>query len=177
MLRFLRLFARRYTPAKRRHFIAGLLGMAFLLTVEASFAKSGLPVPRYVSLGADKANIRSGPGKQYPIGWVFVRRGMPLEVTAEYEQWRKIRDVDGAVGWIHGNLLSNRRSASVRGQKPRALLRRPDATSDVIAHLERGVIGSLLACEGPWCHFEVVGRRGWIERAGLWGVMPEETFH
>lgn len=137
------------------------------------FAKSGLPVPRFVSLGTDKANLRNGPGKRYPIGWVFVRRGLPLEVIAEYEQWRKIRDADGAVGWIHRSLLSNRRSASVTGQRPRALQRQPVPNADVIANLEPGVIGRLLSCEESWCHFEVGGRRGWIKRAGLWGVPPK----
>jgi len=128
-------------------------------------------VPRFVSLGADKANVRNGPGKRYPIGWVFVRRGVPLEVIAEYELWRKIRDVDGAVGWIHRSLLSNRRSASVKGDSPHPLRRQPNTDSDVIARLEPGVIGRLLECGGDWCRFEVGGRRGWIARASLWGVL------
>lgn len=149
---------------------AAILCLALFAHSQISFAKSGLPVPRFVSLGTDKANLRSGPGKRYPIGWVFVRRGLPLEVIAEYEQWRKIRDVDGAVGWIHRSLLSNRHNATVTGQHPRPLLRQPEPNADVIAHLEPGVIGRLINCEKNWCHFEVGGRRGWINRSNLWGA-------
>lgn len=149
----------------------------FLIAPNRATAKSGLPVPRFVSLGTDKANVRNGPGKRYPIGWVFVRRGVPLEVIAEYEFWRKIRDVDGAVGWIHRNLLSNRRSASIKGKRLQSLHRQPDEGSDLIARLEPGVIGQVLSCEDNWCQLEVSSRRGWVQRKQLWGVLPAERFN
>jgi SH3-like domain-containing protein len=166
-----------FRPLAARTFswpILAAVAFAALVLPQLSAAKTGLPVPRFVSLGVDKANVRNGPGKRYPIGWVFVRRGVPLEVIAEYELWRKIRDVDGAVGWIHRSLLSNRRRASVKGDGPRPLRRQPNANSDVIARLEPGVIGRLLECGGTWCRLEVGGRRGWIARASLWGVLPLE---
>jgi len=150
---------------------------ALLILPEYAVAKSGLPVPRFVSLGAEKANVRNGPGKRYPIGWVFVRQGVPLEVIAEYEMWRKIRDKDGAVGWIHRSLLSSRRSAAIKGKKPSALHRQPDPKSDLIAQLEPGVIARILTCEDGWCRLDVGGRRGWILRARLWGVRPKERIN
>ena len=155
--------------------ILAAAGLAIVLLPKSSAAKSGLPVPRFVSLGADKANVRNGPGKRYPIGWVFVRRGVPLQVVAEYELWRKIRDVDGAIGWIHRSLLSNRRSASVLGNTPCPLRRQPDATADIIARLEPGVIVRLLECGSDWCQLDVSDRSGWVQRSSLWGLLPTET--
>ncbi|MEH6546060.1 MAG: SH3 domain-containing protein, partial [Sneathiella sp.] len=69
-----------------------------------------MPLPRFVSLSSNKVNVRTGPGTRYPITWVFVRRGWPVEVIAEYELWRRIRDVDGSTGWVHKGLLSSRRT-------------------------------------------------------------------
>src|SRR5690606_22976961 len=66
---------------------------------------SGLPVPRFVSLGAQEVNMRSGPGTRYPIKWVYTRKGLPMRVEAEFDIWRKVRDRDGEVGWVHGSLL------------------------------------------------------------------------
>ncbi len=150
---------------------------SLLMVPSPADAKSGLPVPRFVSLGAEKANVRNGPGKRYPLGWVFVRRGVPLEVIAEYEMWRKIRDKDGAVGWIHHSLLSSRRSAAIKGKKPQSLYRQPDAKSDLIALLEPGVIARVLTCEDIWCRLDVSGRRGWVKRSSLWGVKAEERIN
>ena len=53
---------------------------------------TGLPLPRFASLRADEANVRAGPGTRYPIEWVFKRKGMPVEIVAEFENWRKIRE-------------------------------------------------------------------------------------
>ncbi len=60
---------------------------------------TNLPVSRYVSLKAKKANVRRGPGLSYRIDWVFQRRNMPLQITAEYGHWRRVVDRDGEGGW------------------------------------------------------------------------------
>ena len=77
---------------------------------------TGLPLPRFVSLAADRVNVRFGPGKQYPVNWVFARKGLPVEIIAEFDTWRKIRDYDGEEGWIHSSLLSSRRTIMVTGE-------------------------------------------------------------
>ncbi len=83
-------------------------------TANAQTQKStGLPLPRYVSLRAEEVNMRTGPGVRYPVDWVYKRRNLPVEIIAEFGTWRKIRDVEGAQGWIHQSMLSNRRTFSV----------------------------------------------------------------
>src|SRR3712207_8473270 len=81
---------------------------------EASAGKvTGLPVPRYVSLKTDRVNLREGPSKDHRTAWVFQRAGLPVEITAEYEVWRRIRDAGGTEGWVLHSLLSGRRTALV----------------------------------------------------------------
>lgn len=142
------------------------------LVAEAGAASTGT-TPRFASLRADKVNVRIGPGVRYPIAWVFVRRDLPVEVTAEFDLWRKIRDIDGAEGWVHTSLLSGRRSAIVTGGV-RALRRAPEAGAAAVAQAESGVVVKLLRCAGAWCEVAAADVRGWTRRAHLWGVYPEE---
>jgi SH3-like domain-containing protein len=135
---------------------------------------TGLPVPRFVSLGADRVNVRAGPGDRYPIVWQFVRRGLPVEITAEFEHWRRIRDQDGAEGWVHKTLLSGRRYAVVAGGV-RSFHDEPDQNSAIVMQAEPGVQGRLLACKDRWCRMEIDGRRGWLPRTQLWGVYSDEV--
>ena len=79
----------------------------------ASGPASGLPVPRYVSLKSDRVNVRAGPTKDHDVAWVFTRAGLPVEITAEFENWRRIRDWEGSEGWVYHSLLSGRRTAVV----------------------------------------------------------------
>ena len=129
--------------------------------------------PRFVSLRASEANVRFGPGRRYPIAWVFVRRGVPVQIVGRFETWRRIRDWEGGEGWIHQSLLSTRRSVIVV-EGPAELLRRPGAASRRIARVERLAVGRLLDCEGAWCAVEFAGRNGWIRRKAVWGADPPE---
>lgn len=144
--------------------------------VPTTGADSGLPVPRFVSLAADKVNARTGPGSRYPIAWQYQRRHLPVEVVAEYEYWRRIRDHDGTEAWVHKNLTSGRRYALIAGGV-RALLDQPDIAGNVVLTAEPGVQVRLRRCpDRDWCQAEVDGSRGWIPRQHLWGVYPGETF-
>lgn len=139
-------------------------------------ADSGLPVPRFVSLAADKVNARTGPGSRYPIAWQYQRRGLPVEVIAEYEYWRRVRDHDGTEVWVHKNLTSGRRFALVDGTV-RSLFSKPDQAADVLLTAEPGVQARLRKCPNlAWCQVEIAGTKGWMPRAHLWGLYPHETF-
>ncbi len=138
--------------------------------------KTGLPLPRFVSVTAKEANIRTGPGVRYPIDWVIVRAGMPLQVIDEYELWRKVRDADGAVGWVHRGLLSGDRTALVVGDDVQSLYQEPNLAASRLALAEPGVIAGLLACRKEWCQVDIAGHEGWIRRSGLWGVQPGEAY-
>jgi SH3-like domain-containing protein len=135
---------------------------------------TGLPLPRFVSLGADEINLRFGPGESYPIAWILTRAGLPVEIVAEFDTWRKVRLHDGDSGWIHGSLLSSRRTVLI-ADEVRALRQTPDPEGRIVLRAEPGVIGELVDCDRGWCRVEIEGRRGWLQRTALWGVPSEET--
>lgn len=136
---------------------------------------SGLPIPRFVSLKSDKVNMRAGPGVRYPVRWIYERQSLPLMVTAEFELWRRVRDADGAEGWIHRSLLRGDRKAMVLGEiQDLRVEPRPDAP--VSARAEPGVIADLTACQGAWCRLELGDAAGWIARTAIYGALPDEEF-
>ncbi|HLI10082.1 MAG TPA: SH3 domain-containing protein [Alphaproteobacteria bacterium] len=153
---------------------ASLCVLAFTIAVGGvAAAESGLPIPRFVTLRSDKVNVRAGPGVRYPIEWVFERKGMPVEVVAESDVWRKVRDIEGTEGWVNQNLLSSRRGVIVTGGI-RSLRREPRDDAPIVARAEPDVIGQLLECAGPWCRVDLSGFRGWLKRGEFWGVYPNE---
>jgi SH3-like domain-containing protein len=138
---------------------------------------TGLPIPRYVSLKSDRVNLREGPSKDHRTSWVFQRAGLPVEITAEFETWRKIRDSEGAEGWVLHSLLSGRRTALIfpsRKAESVELLAKSGNRGDAIARLQAGVIGSVRTCDGKWCRFSGEGFDGYVEQQNLWGVYPGE---
>jgi SH3-like domain-containing protein len=138
---------------------------------------SGLPVPRFVSLKTDIVNVRRGPSSDHEVAWVFRRKGLPVEIIAEYEHWRRIRDSEGEEGWVYQSLLAGERTAIVEPWKKGrsvALRRKPEASSPAVALLKSGVIGQVEKCTGQWCQLAVNGYEGWIDQALLFGVYPGE---
>lgn len=134
---------------------------------------TNLPLPRYVSLKASAGNVRRGPSLQHRIDWVFTRRAMPLEITAEFGHWRRVRDRDGAGGWIHYSLLSGVRTVLIERDMV-ALRHRPQSDGRVIARAEAGVVARLGRCLPAWCRISVEGETGWVRKAALWGVGADE---
>lgn len=140
-------------------------------------AVSGLPVPRFVSLKADRVNLREGPARDHRVTWVFQRAGLPVEVTAEFDVWRKVRDSDGTEGWVLHSLLSGRRTALVAPWKKDAvfiLRAQPEENATPIARLQAEVIAGIKSCDGSWCHIYGKGFDGYIQQTSLWGVYPNE---
>jgi len=136
---------------------------------------SGLPVPRFASLRSNEVNMRTGPGTRYPIEWVLTRQGLPVEIIAEFEVWRRVREPDGAEGWIHKSALSGKRMAIVMGT-PRDLHGGVDPQSPVVAHLEVGALGQVLSCAKDWCRLKFEGVKGWLPKTAFWGAEAEEIF-
>lgn len=149
--------------------------------IERETGESGLPLPRFVSLKANKVNVRRGPGYDHEIAWVFLRAGLPVEIIAEFDAWRQIRDSEGAEGWVLGSLLSGRRTALVapwvKAKESRTfpVHDEDDGTSRVVSRVGPRVLVDVMSCDGTWC--EVVTRdiRGWIKQDSLWGVYARET--
>jgi SH3-like domain-containing protein len=146
---------------------------------EITGSVTGLPVPRYVSLKNDRVNLREGPSKEHRTSWVFQRAGLPVEITGEFEIWRRIRDAEGAEGWVLHSLLSGRRTALVmpwskKADDTIALRERADDNAQIVARLAPSVLASVKSCAGSWCRVSVADHEGFIKQDRLWGVYPNE---
>jgi SH3-like domain-containing protein len=147
---------------------------AFAQEAKLTVRGSGLPVPRYVTLKFDEANLRAGPGREYPVLWQYRQAGLPLMVDAEFGIWRKVVDHDGTAGWMHGSVLSLRRMALVQTNMAK-IYADPDEASDVIALAERLALMELQSCPKAWCRVASDDVRGWIKRQVVWGVLENES--
>lgn len=172
----------RWLRSKRRPFLVFAAALAVLEPIAVVRAQdvgtaSGLPVPRYVSLKSDRVNVREGPAKDHRTSWVFERAGLPVEITAEFDTWRKIRDSEGAEGWVLHSLLSGRRTALVAPWKKDVVLAlhaNGVNGSPIIANLQPNVLANVKRCDGTWCRVFGDGFDGYIEQTNLWGVYPGE---
>ena len=142
---------------------------------DRTIGATGFLVPRFVSLGVGKANMRVGPKQSHPIVWEYQKKGLPLEILQEHESWRKVRDIDGAMGWMHKQLLVGKRSAIITADwaEIRDL---PDVLSIMVIRAERGVTVKVEECQIDWCLVNVDGEEGWVAKSSLWGVYADEMF-
>lgn len=149
-----------------------LLTLTILIAVPAfsSASAEDRDVPYWASLRVDEINMRVGPSVNYPIDWVYHRTGLPVKVVRLYQGWRRVRDPDGAEGWIVARLLNPRRTAIVVGKGLAPMRADADAASALRWNVEPGVVGALGDCEDGWCEFDVRGRKGWVEQKRLWGA-------
>lgn len=135
---------------------------------------SGLPLPRFVSLKSDRVNLHEGPSKDHRTLWVYARAGLPVEITAEFETWRKIRDSEGTEGWVLHSLLSGRRTAMAAPWKKEPMLLTTSDHTTPLVKLAPGVIATLRHCDGNWCRIAGKGFDGYMQQENLWGVYPGE---
>jgi SH3-like domain-containing protein len=128
-----------------------------------------------------EVNARSGPGAKYPTKWIFVKKSEPLAVTAEFDQWRYVKDIDGDIGWVHSSVLSNKRNVIITGKDNAILRKRSSSKSRIVAYLSPNLRCQLKKCEIPdagnakrWCKIKCEGYAGWIEDFRLWGLSPQD---
>ncbi|HEY4264458.1 MAG TPA: SH3 domain-containing protein [Micropepsaceae bacterium] len=157
------------------------VGLTIVLLLLAS---AGLPVaaaeetklPYFASMKDATTNMREGPSEDNRVKWVYHRKGLPVEVIATFEVWRRVRDMDGEIGWIHVALLSRERTAVVRGVGLAAVHDKADAGSPLVAEAKPGAVGRLEHCGPVACEVKFDGATGWIDRMRLWGVHDGEQF-
>jgi len=156
---------------------------SFAQTTKAG--KSGLPLPRFASLKSGKVNVRVGPGTDFKIDWQYQKIGLPMEIIQEFDNWRKVRDPEGNEGWVLHSLLSGRRTAVIKPWEQDKqngladLKQNPEANAGITARLQPGVVAGVRSCTENWCQLSVMDNekrtlQGYVEKAALWGVYPDE---
>lgn len=131
---------------------------------------SGFAVPRYLVLRFDEINGRAGPSEDHEVLWTYRARGLPVQVIAETEQWRRICDPEGGIAWVASRMLEGGR-AVVRNTPGEALIRRsPAADGAVVGALPQNARADLGRCEEGWCRIKAGGISGWTRQDEIWGA-------
>jgi SH3-like domain-containing protein len=154
----------------KRLLAALLLGLA-----GASASAQDRPVPYWASIQSGEAMMRTGPARSYPGIWLYKRRDLPVRVLKRHENWRLIEDSEGTRGWMLRTMLTERRTALVKGSAPRPVHARPEESSRVRYLAEPGAVGRLEECDDGWCQISFGQREGHMKVADLWGVEPGEV--
>lgn len=158
------------------HYVLRVMILVFgaaLLSVPDGASAQTRETPYWASVSAGQARMRTGPGRNFPISWLYQRAGLPVRVVEVYENWRKIEDPDGTQGWMLVNLLSADRTAMIVGDI-RPMREGPRSGSRVRYQAEPGVVGRIRTCRRGWCEVDVRGRSGFVETAHLFGVEEDE---
>jgi SH3-like domain-containing protein len=156
--------------------IRRLAAAALVVSLALSAAQAQRPrqTPYFASIASGQAMMRTGPGRNFPGTWLYRRPDLPIRVVEIYQNWRRIEDPDGTRGWMLVSLLSDQRTAIVRGAAPQALHAEPNSNSPVRFRAQPGVVGRISRCADGWCHFDVRGRNGFIRIDTIWGVARNE---
>lgn len=169
-----RILIRGYMRILKNSLVSSLMKCAVLVVMVLSFTTKAdnkkLPIPRFVLIKSHEVNIRSGPSTQSAIEWVFVKKGEPVEIIAEYGEWRQIRDIQGEKGWIHVSVLLGKRSVVITSRENVNLTTTINPDSIVIAKLQPQVRCVLKKCDGDYCKVMCQGYTGWLPKTAIWGV-------
>ena len=131
---------------------------------------SGFCVPRWLSLKSNEVLVRRGPGFDYPALFTYRARGLPVQVVAETEEWRRVCVPEGGAVWVHKSMVDGRRMVRSPAGAPLPLLSRPQTGARRTALMNPSAMASLDRCERGWCSINAGGARGWVAERGLWGV-------
>jgi SH3-like domain-containing protein len=163
--------------APSRHSFSFSLALAALLSClagAAGAADDAAKPPYFESIKSDPVYMREGPSNEHKVKWVYHRKGLPVEVLAEYDVWRRVRDHDGEIGWMHVAMLSRERTAVVQGDGTVAVRRDKEASAPIVAQAQPGAIGRVKNCTPEACELNFSGVDGWIARSSLWGLYDDE---
>ena len=133
-----------------------------------------LSLPRFVSIKSNEVNARTGPHFKSSIEWIFIKKGEPVEIIEEYEQWRLVRDHKGEGGWIHASVLSAKRFIVVISKDIVPMLASPDNKNKIIVKLAPNVRCQLHKAIKNWCKIQCREYKGWLQKEFLWGVYTDE---
>lgn len=126
-------------------------------------------MPYWASLRYDEVRMRVGPSGEYPIEWIYKRKGLPVKVVRLREGWRLVEDPEGTQGWIASSQLDPARGVVIIGTGLADIRAEASPTSALKWRAQPSVVAKLTRCAETWCEVDIAGRKGWALRERLWG--------
>ena len=140
-------------------------------------SNTGLELPRFVSLKSDDANIRVGPSVNYPIVLKYTKANLPLKIIEEYNDWRKIEDIDSNIGWIHKSLIKGERRGIIISTDNSNVKLHNIEKGKIFGEIEVGVIVLISKCKKEWCQIQKNNTKGWVNKNYIWGTNKDEILN
>lgn len=162
--------------SQKNNMIKKLLTTSIIITAfccKTSFSAPTInEVNYFASFRSNETNVRSGPGTSYPVKFTFKRRGLPIQVISEYDNWSEVKDFDGETGWVASSLVTKKRTLIIRTKKEFVNMhKKSNEKSTIIFRLKNNVIGNYIKClEIDWCAIEVKDKKGWVKKDELFGI-------
>lgn len=135
---------------------------------------SNLKIPRMVSLKNTLTFMRSGPGKEFPVKFELNKKGYPLKIIAEFNNWRKVTTKNNISGWIHTQLLSSFKTGLIIQNT--ILKDKPSNSSKSLAKLLPDLLINVKNCKLKWCKIEIIRNKkfaGWVKKKYIWDFIDE----
>ena len=129
----------------------------------------GFKKNKYLITKYDEVNVRNGPGLNNLILFKILRKGYPLLIVEDFEDWFRIEDVEGRKGWVSKTQLSNKLSAIVISSAEN-IYKFPNLNAKVLAIVKRNFVIEVTKCRKNWCKVNEKEVKGWVNKDGLWGV-------
>ena len=124
---------------------------------------------KYLSTRYDEVNVRNGPGLNNLVLFKILKKGYPLLVIEEFENWYRVIDFSDKKGWISKTQLSNDPYVIVISSSEK-ILKFPNYNSKVLAFAKTNFILKLEKCREKWCKVTTDKIKGWVAKKSLWGV-------
>ena len=122
----------------------------------------------FLSLKQDKVYVRYGPGKNYPIKYVYRKKFLPIKVIDKKDNFRRIIDHKKNSGWIHRIMLRKLNSLIILEEK--IVFKKNSKFSKPLVKLEKGRLVIIKKCEVNWCKIKTGDYSGWIDTKNVWGI-------
>ena len=122
----------------------------------------------FLSLKKDKVYVRHGPGKNYPIKYIYKKKFLPIKVIDKKDNFRRIIDHKKNSGWIHRIMLRKLNSLIVLEEK--IVFKKNTKFSKPLAKLEKGRLVIIKKCKLNWCKIQTGDYIGWIDIKNVWGI-------
>jgi SH3-like domain-containing protein len=138
---------------------------------------TSLEIPRFVSLKSNDVNLRVGPSINYPIKLKYIQKNYPIEIIDEFDVWRKARDHEGNIGWLHRSLIKGDRFvlSGIKIKRDINLHKRPNGK--ITGLIKKNNILDLNSCILNWCKVSQNNISGWLLKKNIWGVYETEIYN
>ena len=122
----------------------------------------------YLTLKYNEVNVRYGPGRDYPVKYVYNKKNLPVKVIDKSREWKKIIDFKKNSGWIHETQL--KKSKSFILLKDQILFTKPTKHSKPLFKIAKGRLLIVKKCKKNWCRVKTQNFLGWVKTNEIWGL-------